>query len=116
MKKQKLKRKLRHKRVRAKIFGTSSRPRLSVYRSSKYLFLQLIDDNKRKTLIGVSDKKIGTKKKMTKIDRAYEAGKMIARSAVELGIKEVVFDRGGYLYKGRVKKAADGAREGGLKF
>ena len=111
------KREIRHKRVRAKIIGTSSRPRLSVYRSNKHLFLQLIDDKKNKTILGISDKKLNLKKKnVKKTNVAHEAGKLLAKMALELGIKNAVFDRGGYRYHGRVQKVAEGAREGGLKF
>ena len=111
------KRQVRHKRVRAKIFGTAKKPRLSVYRSNKHLFLQLIDDEKGKTILSVSDKEIKTKKKeIKKVDLAYEAGKILAERAGEKKIKQAVFDRGGYRYHGRVEKVAEGAREGGLKF
>lgn len=106
----------RHRRVRAKIFGTVDRPRLSVYRSNKHLFLQLIDDEKRKTILGVSDKHIKIKKGQKKSDLAYETGKLLAKKAVGKHIKKAVFDRGGYNYHGRVRQVAEGAREGGLKF
>lgn len=106
----------RHKRVRAKIFGTKDRPRLSVYRSNKHLFLQLIDDEKGKTILSVSDKHIKLKKARKKTDFAYETGKLLAKLAKEKKIVKAIFDRGGYKYHGRVKKVADGAREGGLKF
>ncbi len=96
--------------------GTSSRPRLSVYRSLKHVFLQLIDDEKGKTLLSVSDKSLKSKKKMTKSESANEAGKVLAKKAIDSGIKKIVFDRGGYIYKGRVQKIAEGAREGGLNF
>lgn len=94
----------KHKRIRAKIFGTAERPRLSVFRSNKYVFLQIIDDRKGKTIFGLRS------------SSPKEAGKKIAALAKEKNIKTVVFDRGGYLYKGRIKEVADGAREGGLKF
>lgn len=106
----------RHRRIRAKIVGTKDRPRLSVYRSNKHLFLQLIDDDKRKTLISVSDRHLQSKKKNTKSDLAYEAGKVLAKKAAEAGITKIVFDRGGYQYHGRVEKIAKGARDGGLIF
>lgn len=107
----------RHKRVRAKISGTFSRPRFAVYRSNKHVFLQMIDDEKRKTIIGfMDDKLVVGKKKITKSEKAFSAGKVFAERAIEKGIKTVVFDRGGYKYQGRVKKIAEGAREGGLKF
>ncbi|HEY4497906.1 MAG TPA: 50S ribosomal protein L18 [Candidatus Paceibacterota bacterium] len=109
------KRIMRHRRVRATITGTSKRPRLSVYRSSKYIVLQLIDDERGATLLGVSDRnKKGVK--TTKSDRAFEAGKTLAHKAKTKGITSVIFDRGGYKYHGRVAKAAQGAREGGLRF
>ena len=110
------KREIRHKRVRAKIIGTASRPRLSVFRSNKNVYVQLIDDEKGRTVIGLSQKTVKSKKKMDKSSGAYETGKILAKAALEKGIKLVVFDRGGYIYGGRVKKVAEGAREGGLNF
>ena len=122
----------RHKRVRAKIKGTMRRPRLCVFRSNKHIYAQLIDDEKGHTILSWSDlnfRKLKSKnlkedeeikdkqKKLSgKIAVAYEVGKMIAKKALEKGIKKVVFDRGGYKYHGRVKALAEGAREGGLKF
>ncbi|MEK7503174.1 MAG: 50S ribosomal protein L18 [Patescibacteria group bacterium] len=94
----------RHKRIRSKVVGTADRPRLSVFRSNKYVFLQLIDDSKGKTLASVRS------------DSAFDAGKTLAEMAKKKNIKEIVFDRGGYVYGGRIKQVADGAREGGLKF
>ena len=94
----------RHKRVRARVFGTKERPRFSVFRSNKYVFLQIIDDSIGKTIVGLRS------------SSSKEAGKKIAILAREKNINTVVFDRGGYLYKGRIKEVADGAREGGLKF
>ena len=114
------KRLMRHKRVRARIMGTAQRPRLSVFRSNKHIFLQLIDDEKNKTLVSKSDillkrgKK--TKTKIVKTKSAFEAGKILAELAKKKKITSVIFDRGGYAYHGRIKAAADGAREGGLKF
>lgn len=106
---------MRHRRVRATMTGTAERPRLSVYRSNKRIVLQLIDDERGATLLGVSDRGVkGTK--TTKSERAFEAGKILAQKAIVGGIKNVVFDRGGYKYHGRVAKAAEGAREGGLQF
>ena len=116
MNKRKKIREVRHKRVRAKVLGTALRPRLSVYRSNKHLFLQLIDDSNGKTLVGISDKIVKLPKKSKKIDLAYAAGKVLAERAKEKKIESVVFDRGGYKYHGRVLKVAEGAREGGLKF
>jgi len=105
---------IRHKRIRAKAMGTKEKPRLSVFRSNKHIFLQLIDDKAGKTLVSASDEK--NKKKSTKTELAKEAGKKLAEAAKEKKIKKVVFDRGGYKYHGRVKAAAEGAREGGLQF
>lgn len=123
------KRHRRHRRVKAKIFGTAKRPRLCVFRSAKHIYVQLIDDEKGKTLLIASDsetKKTKTTKKeksrknekppVGKTAKAHEVGKLIAKKALEKKIKEVVFDRGGYKYHGRVKAVAGGAREGGLKF
>lgn len=104
----------RHNRVRAKISGTTVRPRLSIFRSAKHIYAQLIIDEEGKTIIAIDDIKI--KEKKTKIDKALEVGKLIAKEAISKKIGEVVFDRGGYKYHGRVKAVADGAREGGLKF
>lgn len=107
----------RHLRVRNKVSGTTERPRLAVYRSEKNIYAQVIDDNNAVTLVSASslDKdfqgKVGSNKEAAKL-----VGKMIAERAVEKGIKEVVFDRGGYVYHGRIKELADGAREAGLKF
>lgn len=101
-----IKRKRRHKRVRAKIKGTAKVPRLCVFRSSKYIYAQIIDDEKGKTLAAVNGK----------LASATEIGKSIAKKAIEKKINKVVFDRGGYKYHGRVKALADGAREAGLKF
>ena len=106
----------RHKRVRAKISGTAERPRLAVYRSNANISAQIIDDVKGVTLVSAS-----TFGKSCTADggnkaAAREIGKMSAEKAIAQGITEVVFDRGGYLYHGRVSELADGAREGGLKF
>ena len=109
----------RHKGVRKKISGTAERPRLSVYKSAKNIYAQLIDDINRTTLVAAStiDKEIdlggvygGNK------DAAKKVGELIAKKAVAKGISEVVFDRGGYLYHGRVRELAEAAREAGLKF
>lgn len=106
----------RHKRVRGKINGTAERPRLNVFRSTSNIYAQLIDDEKGVTLASAStlDKEFngyGGNKEAAKI-----VGNLIAKRALEKGISEVVFDRGGYVFHGRVKELADGAREGGLKF
>ena len=105
----------RHRRIRGKVAGTAVRPRLAVFRSNKGIFAQLIDDETGRTLAGASW--LGLKGfKGTRIDQAAEVGKAIAAAAEKAGIETVVFDRGGYLYHGRVKALAEGAREGGLKF
>lgn len=108
------KRSIRHRRIRAKIKGTSEKPRLSVFRSNRHLFAQLIDDAKGCTIISASDLKIKTKAK--KADMAKTIGLEIAKAAKDKKINSIVFDRGGYQYQGRVKAVAEGAREGGLKF
>lgn len=117
------KRNRRHKKIRAKIFGTAARPRLFVFRSAKHIYAQLIDDDKGIILASAGDS--GLKKgpstslrasKKTKIDKAREVGKLIAKKAEDLKTEKIVFDRGGYKYHGRIKALAEGAREGGLKF
>lgn len=130
------KRQRRHKRVRAKIFGTAKMPRLYVFRSNKHIYAQLVNDEKGKTLVSASEKELKnsgiakikdskTKDKNSgkeqrqltgKVAVSYEIGKLIAKKALENKIEKVVFDRGGYKYHGRVKSLAEGAREGGLKF
>lgn len=115
--KKQLNRTRRHRRVRALIRGTKERPRVSVFKSNKHIFVQLIDDESRKTIFSskiVSSKK--SKIKSSKSDKAGEIGKMVANKAKIAGINEVVFDRGGYKYHGRIKALADGLRAGGLKF
>lgn len=107
------KRTRRHARIRAKVKGISSRPRLSVFKSNKYLYAQAINDDEKSTLCGISDK---TMKGKTKTDRAREAGKKIAKLLKEKKISHVVFDRGGFIYTGRIRALAEGAREGGLIF
>lgn len=113
--KQKLhKRTIRHKRVRSRVSGTDSRPRLSVFRANKHIYAQLIDDNSGKTIISASSSEVKSKGK--KADLAKEVGKLVASKAIAKSIKAVKFDRGGYAYHGRVKALAEGAREGGLEF
>jgi len=106
----------RHRRVRAKVAGTVERPRLVVFRSNKGISAQLVDDLAGKTLAAASW--VGLKKtfKGSKTEQAAEVGKAVAAAAKKAGIERVVFDRGGYLYHGRVKALAEGAREGGLIF
>lgn len=126
----------RHKRIRAKISGTAKIPRLYVFRSTKHIYVQLIDDQKGRTLLTASDLELkkpprqvaslarGKKKKVKKermakggrLAIAYEVGKLIAEKAIKKKIEKVMFDRGGYKYHGRVKAIAEGAREGGIQF
>lgn len=104
-------------RIRKKINGTSAAPRLSVFRSNTDIYVQLIDDNSGVTLAAASSKqKDITAQKAPKTDKSKLVGQAIAKKATELGIKKVVFDRSGYIYHGRVKAVAEGAREGGLDF
>jgi large subunit ribosomal protein L18 len=106
----------RHKRVRGKIFGTAERPRLVVFRSNRGIEAQLVDDLARETLAAASWLHVKKSFKGSKTDQAAEVGKLLAQNARKAGVETVVFDRGGYLYHGRVKALADAAREGGLKF
>ncbi len=104
-------------RIRKIVSGTAEKPRLSVFRSNKQIYVQLIDDTCGKTLMSTSSSiPIITEMKVTKVEKAKLVGKTIADKAIEAGIKTVVFDRNGYLYHGRVKSLAEGAREGGLIF
>jgi large subunit ribosomal protein L18 len=105
----------RHKRVRTKVFGTAERPRLVVFRSNRGIEAQLVDDVDSKTLAAASWLNLKGSKG-TKTDQAAEVGKLLAKNAKDAGITTAVFDRGGYLYHGRVKALADAAREGGLNF
>ncbi len=112
-------RKLRHARVRRKLSGTPERPRLNVFRSSKHIYAQVIDDLAGKTLVQAStlDKEIADSlNNGGNIEAAEKVGELVAKRALEQGIKTVVFDRGGYLYHGRVKALAEKAREAGLQF
>ena len=132
-----VKRKRRHKRVRAKISGTARCPRLCVFRSNKHIYAQLINDTTNKTLVAASDEEVISKLKTQmskpqlktqslkenskiplkgKILIAHQIGELIAKKALEKNIKKIVFDRGGYRYHGRVKALAEGARKGGLIF
>jgi large subunit ribosomal protein L18 len=105
----------RHRRIRGKVAGTAARPRLAVFRSNKGIFAQLVDDENGRTITGASW--LGLKSfEGSKTEQAAEVGRALAAAAKKAGIETVVFDRGGYLYHGRVKALADGAREGGLKF
>lgn len=108
MKEKLIKRKLRHRRTRANVFGTSKKPRLSVFKSLKYIYAQLINDEKGKTIASASNAR--------KKSSPQEVGGEIAQKAQELKIKEVVFDKGGFKYHGQIKELADEARKAGLKF
>ncbi|MEL6275850.1 MAG: 50S ribosomal protein L18 [Bacteroidota bacterium] len=111
----KLKRRKRiHRRVRKKVSGTAQRPRLNVFRSNKYIYAQLIDDVAGKTLAQASSYEAAVANEGTKSEQAAQVGKLLAERAKVIGIEKAIFDRGGYLYHGRVKSLADGAREGGL--
>ena len=106
----------RHKRVRGKISGTAERPRLSVFRSESNIYAQIIDDVAANTLVAASSVEKGFEGNGGNIEAAKKVGAMIAERALAKGIEEVVFDRGGYVYHGRVQALAEGAREAGLKF
>lgn len=120
----KIRRKVKHIRVRKKVHGTEARPRLCVYRSLNNIFAQIIDDDKGVTLAAVNSTQKEVKERMneakedmkTKMAKSWVVGKILAEKAKENGIETVVFDRGGYKYHGRVAKLAEAAREGGLKF
>ncbi len=110
---------IRHARVRKKVNGTADRPRLNVYRSTNHIYAQIIDDVKGTTLCSAStlSKDVASEiAKATKTEASKIVGAAVAKKALALGIKQVVFDRGGYLYTGRVQALADGAREAGLEF
>ncbi|MDL2292347.1 50S ribosomal protein L18 [Acholeplasma sp. OttesenSCG-928-E16] len=109
-----LNRQKRHLRIRQNIHGTESKPRLSVYRSNKAFYVQLIDDDKQTTLVAARSQE--TKVVGSNIESAKAVGKLIAEKAIAKGIKTVVFDRSGYLYHGKIKALADAAREAGLQF
>jgi len=115
----KLARLKRKRRVRKKISGTSEKPRLTVFRSAKHIYAQIIDDSIGNTITSASsiDKSVkNTQKFDSKLDEAMFIGKLVGQKALEKGIKKIVFDRNGYLYHGRVKAVSSGAREAGLKF
>jgi large subunit ribosomal protein L18 len=109
----------RHRRVRGKVVGTTQRPRLNVYRSLNHVYAQIIDDSQGRTLLAVSTLDPSLRQGLaskTKIEQAAAVGKTLAERAVQSGITQVVFDRGGYKYHGRVKALAEASREGGLQF
>ena len=109
----------RHRRIRKHIFGVPERPRLNVFRSHKHIYAQVIDDTTGSTLVSASTVDVELQGKVSgksKTEQAHEVGSVVAERAIDAGVKQVVFDAGGYKYHGRVKALADGAREGGLKF
>lgn len=103
-------------RIRGKVSGTAERPRLAVYRSNKELYVQLINDDNGTTVAAASTRDKDFTRTGNKVEQSKAVGQAIARKAAEKGLSEIVFDRGGFLYHGRIKAVADGAREGGLKF
>ena len=109
----KLNRSRRHSRVRAKISGTASRPRVAVFKSNQYIYAQIIDDEAGKTIFSASDSEV---KKGKKSEKALEVGQTLAAKMKDKGLSEAVFDRGGFKFHGRVKAVADGLRNGGIKF
>ena len=106
----------RHRRIRARVIGTDAKPRLCVYKSNKFIYGQIVDDSKGKTLFAVSDIKLDSGTKKTKVEKARIVGAMLGKMAVDKNIKKIAFDRGGFIYTGRVKALAEGAREAGLDF
>ncbi len=106
----------RHRRVRKSVTGTTSRPRLAVYRSNRYIYAQVIDDQVGRTVAAASSQEAPLRTKTLSADTAGEVGKLVAERAKEAGISAVVFDRGGFKYHGRIKALADAAREAGLEF
>ncbi len=112
-------RKRRHRRIRYKIAGVAGRPRLNVFRSNKHVYAQIIDDREGRTLVSASSLESGLREELVEagpLESAGKVGELIARRALDHGINEVVFDRGGYLYHGRIKALAEAAREKGLVF
>ncbi len=107
------KQQMRSDRVRKKLISTTDKPRMAVYRSNNYIYVQIIDDSRWHTVVASSDLKL---KKWTKTDRATKVWEMIAKKAIEAGVKEIAFDRNWYKYTGRVKALAEAARKSGLKF
>jgi large subunit ribosomal protein L18 len=109
-------RRRRHARVRKTLRGTTARPRLVVYRSNRYIYAQVIDDESGNTVVAASSQEEPLRTKRLSVDTAGEVGKLVAARAKEAGVESVVFDRGGYKFHGRVKALADGARDAGLEF
>lgn len=117
--KEQVRRERRHRRVRAKISGIAARPRLNVFRSTRHIFAQIIDDSKGHTLVAASTLDAEVRAHAAQWNKKEEAkavGKLLAQRAMAKGLKQVIFDRGGYQYHGRVKALAEGSREGGLEF
>lgn len=113
----KMKRVIRHKRIRKRVWGASNAPRLAVFRSNKHVYAQIVDDSAHKTIVSASDvQEKKSNEKMNRVEKAFEIGLKIAEAASGKKIKKVVFDRGGYKYHGRIKALAEGARKGGLSF
>lgn len=110
------KRQRKHKKILAGMQGTKEKPRLYVFRSNQHIYAQLVDDTNSKILASVSDKNVKIKKGVKKTDLSKEVGKIIAKTALDNKIEKVIFDRGGFVYHGRIKSLAEGAREAGLKF
>lgn len=106
----------RHKRIRAKIVGTSERPRLSVYRTNQHIYAQIIDDSKGMTLVSANSLQLPDKDRLTNKEKVLRVAEILANKALEKGIKKIVFDRGGFSYKGRVKLLAEELRKRGLEF
>lgn len=104
------------RRIRRRVSGNAEIPRLTVYRSNKQIYAQIVDDLKGITLVSASSQMMKETEKLPKIEQAAAVGKLIAEKAIKAGVEKVIFDRNGYLYHGRVKSLADSAREGGLKF
>lgn len=111
----KLRKQKRHLKIRSKVVGSLERPRLVVFRSNQHIYGMLVDDSKGQTLLRISDKVVG-QKDLTKVEKARAVGRELAAVASKTKIRRVIFDRAGYLYHGRVKALAEGAREGGLEF
>ena len=108
-------RKRRHYRVRRKLHGDATRPRLAVFRSNRYIYAQIIDDEAGRTVVAASSQEPSLRDRSLTVDTAAEVGKLVAQRAKDAGVETVVFDRGGFKYHGRVKALAEAAREGGLK-
>jgi len=106
----------RHRRVRKSVYGAADRPRLAVFKSNRYIYAQVIDDTTGRTMAAASSQESTLRDKRLTVDTAGEVGKLVASRAKEAGVSQVVFDRGGYPYHGRLKALAEAARQGGLEF